>query len=61
MVTCSIISFLSGVDAGKNTRAVLQEFLQVHFTLVIAVLVTVLLSGLVMTCIAVSWMWHKYP
>ena len=39
----------------------LQEFLQVHFTLVIAVLVTVLLSGLVMTFIAVSWMWHKYP
>ncbi|XP_040551151.1 uncharacterized protein LOC107054716 isoform X6 [Gallus gallus] len=52
---------MPGVDAGKNTRAVLQEFLQVHFTLVITVLVTVLLSGLVMTCIAVSWMWHKYP
>lgn len=59
MVTCSIISFLSGVVAGKNTRAVVHGFLQMHYIPVIALLLAVLLSGLVMTCTAVSWMWQK--
>ncbi|POI19150.1 hypothetical protein CIB84_017105 [Bambusicola thoracicus] len=60
MVTGSVISFLSGVDAGQDARAVVQEFLQVHFTLVMAALLTTLLSGLVVTWIAVLWLWHKY-
>ena len=55
------VSFLPGMNAGKNTRAAVQEFVQVLFFLVIALLLTVLLSGLVMTCTAVSWMWQKYP
>ena len=55
------VSFLPGMNAGKNTRAAVQEFVQVLFFPVIALLLTVLLSALVMTCTAVSWMWQKYP
>eukprot|EP00076_Gallus_gallus_P044302 XP_025009840.1 uncharacterized protein LOC107050529 [Gallus gallus] len=52
---------MPGMNAGKNTRAAVQEFVQVLFFPVIALLLTVLLSALVMTCTAVSWMWQKYP